>query len=131
MGAAGTIGMGLGGPLMGRLIDQRGLRTMLAIGVTASAAFWLTAPLMGYWTLLFTSFGVGLLGVPMMLIGRQVITALVPESRRRVAMSVDSISVELSFMGGPALGVFVATKFSTNAALLFIGVSILVAGTLL
>ncbi|WP_330271559.1 MFS transporter [Lentzea sp. NBC_00516] len=131
VGAAGTIGMGLGAPLMGRLIDARGLRSMLAVSVTASAAFWLTAPLMGYWTLLVTSFCVGLLGVPMMSIGRQVITALVPESRRRVALSVDSISVELSFMGGPALGVFVATKFSTNAALLFIGGSILVAGVLL
>lgn len=131
VGAAGTIGMGIGAPLMGRLIDARGLRSMLAVSVTASAAFWLTAPLMGYWTLLVLAFLVGLLGVPMMSIGRQVITALVPESRRRVALSVDSISVELSFMGGPALGVFVATKFSTNAALLFIGFSILVAGVLL
>jgi MFS family permease len=131
VGAAGTIGMGLGAPLMGRLVDARGLRPMLGVSITASAAFWLTAPLMGYWTLLVTSFLVGLLGVPMMSIGRQVITALVPESRRRVALSVDSISVELSFMGGPALGVFVATKFSTNAALWFIGGSILVAGVLL
>ncbi|SEQ33726.1 Predicted arabinose efflux permease, MFS family [Lentzea xinjiangensis] len=131
VGAAGTIGMGLGAPLMGRLIDERGLRSMLALSVTASAAFWLTAPLLGYWALLVCSFGVGLLGVPMMSIGRQVITALVPQSRRRVAMSVDSISVELSFMVGPALGVFAATKFSTNAALLSIGGSILVAGVLL
>jgi MFS family permease len=131
VGAAGTIGMGLGAPLMGKLIDERGLRAMLAVSVTASAAFWLSAPLMGYWVLLVCSFLVGLLGVPMMSIGRQVITALVPESRRRVALSVDSISVELSFMGGPALGVFVATKFSTSAALLFIGASTLVAGLLL
>jgi MFS family permease len=131
VGAAGTIGMGLGAPLMGRMIDERGLRAMLAVGVTASAAFWLTAPLMGYWVLLISSFGVGLLGVPMMSIGRQVITALVPENRRRVALSVDSISVELSFMGGPALGVLVATKFSTNAALIAIGVAILAAGALL
>jgi len=131
VGAAGTIGMGLGAPLMGRLIDERGLRPVLAVSVTASAAFWLTAPLMGYWTLLVTSFLVGLLGVPMMLIGRQAITALVPESRRRVALSVDSISVELSFMAGPAFGVFVATKFSTDAALLFIGGAILIAGVLL
>lgn len=131
VGAAGTVGMGLGAPLMGKMIDERGLRPMLAVGVTASAAFWLTAPLMGYWVLLGTSFLVGLLGVPMMSIGRQAITALVPESRRRVALTVDSISVELSFMGGPALGVFVATKFSTNAALLFIGLSILTAGVLL
>jgi MFS family permease len=131
VGAAGTIGMGLGAPMMGRLVDERGLRAMLRVSVTATAAFWLTAPLMGYWTLLVSSFVVGLLGVPMMSIGRQVITALVPDSQRRVALSVDSISVELSFMGGPALGVFVATKFSTNAALMFIGVSLLVAGVLL
>ncbi|MGW4214951.1 MFS transporter [Lentzea sp. NPDC004789] len=131
VGAAGTVGMGLGAPLMGRLVDGRGLRSMLALSVTASVAFWLTAPLMSYWTLLVSSFVVGLLGVPMMSVGRQMITALVPEHQRRVALSVDSISVELSFMGGPALGVFVATKFSTNAALMFIGVSILVAGVLL
>jgi len=131
VGAAGTVGMGLGAPLMGRLVDSRGLRSMLALSVTASAAFWLAAPLMGYWTLLVSSFAVGLLGVPMMSVGRQMITALVPENQRRVALSVDSISVELSFMGGPALGVFVATKFSTDAALVFIGVSILVAGVLL
>ncbi|MEU0885567.1 MFS transporter [Lentzea sp. NPDC005914] len=131
VGAAGTVGMGLGAPLMGRLVDERGLRAMLALSVTASAAFWLTAPLMSYWTLLVCSFVVGLLGVPMMSLGRQMITALVPEHQRRVALSVDSISVELSFMGGPALCVAVATKFSTDTALMFIGVSTLLAGALL
>ncbi|HEU4364325.1 MAG TPA: efflux RND transporter permease subunit, partial [Candidatus Krumholzibacteria bacterium] len=70
VGAAGTVGMGLGAPLMGKLIDSRGLRSMLAVSVTASAAFWLIAPLMNYWTLLVCSFAVGLLGVPMMSIGR-------------------------------------------------------------
>lgn len=131
VGAAGTVGMGLGAPLMGRLIDERGLRSLLALSVTTTAAFWLTAPLMSYWVLLVSSFVVGLFGVPMMSIGRQIITALVPEHQRRVALSVDSISVELSFMGGPALGVLVATKFSTNVALLSIGVTILAAGALL
>lgn len=131
VGAAGTVGMGLGAPLMGKLIDSRGLRSMLAVSVTASSSFWLAAPLMNYWTLLVCSFVVGLLGVPMMSIGRQIITALVPETERRVALSVDSISVELSFMGGPALGVFVATEFSTNAALVAIGLTTLAAGALL
>ncbi|HEX8866106.1 MAG TPA: MFS transporter, partial [Lentzea sp.] len=131
VGAAGTVGMGLGAPLMGKLIDSRGLRSMLALGVTATSAFWLTAPLMSYWTLLVSSFVVGLLGVPMMSVGRLIITALVPESRRRVALSVDSISVELSFMAGPALGVAVATQVSTNAALVAIGLSILAVGVVL
>ncbi|MFD9703061.1 MFS transporter [Lentzea sp. NPDC059081] len=131
VGAAGTIGMGLGAPLMGRLVDERGLRPVLAVGVTASAVFWLTAPLMDYWTLLGTSFLVGLAGVPMMPIGRQVITALVPESGRRAALSVDSISVELSFMAGPALAVLVATRFSTNAALPLVGLVLLVTGVVL
>ncbi|MEU7475087.1 MFS transporter [Lentzea sp. NPDC042327] len=131
VGAAGTVGMGLGAPLMGKLIDERGLRTMLALSVTASGTFWLVAPLMSYWVLLAASFAVGLLSVPMMSVGRQIVTALVPVAQRRVALSLDSISVELSFMAGPALGVFVATRFSTSAALVSIGISILVAGVLL
>ncbi|WP_156094022.1 hypothetical protein [Lentzea aerocolonigenes] len=39
VGAAGTIGMGLGAPMMGRLVDERGLRAMLRVSVTATAAF--------------------------------------------------------------------------------------------
>jgi predicted MFS family arabinose efflux permease len=53
---------------------------------------------------------------------------LVSEEQRRTAYSLDSMGVELSFMAGPALGVVVATQVSTTAALLGVGVCMVVAG---
>ncbi|MFS8100934.1 MFS transporter [Lentzea alba] len=130
VGFATMVGLGLGSPLMGKLIDSRGLRITLALSVL-EGVFWVTAPLMDYYLLLVLAFANGLVAVPMMSIGRQALTALVPEPQRRPAFSLDSISVELSFMVGPAAGVLIATRFSTGTALVAIGVAILLASAAL
>ncbi|HEX7307292.1 MFS transporter [Lentzea sp.] len=130
VGFATMIGLGFGSPLMGKLVDTRGLRFVLALSLL-EGVFWVTAPLMDYYVLLVLAFANGLVAVPMMSIGRQALTALVPEPHRRPAFSLDSISVELSFMVGPAAGVLIATKFSTGTALVTIGVAILVASAVL
>src|SRR5919106_4725105 len=44
VGAAATVGMAIGAPLHGRLVDRRGLRTMLVITLCAEALFWGVAP---------------------------------------------------------------------------------------
>ncbi|SDH24722.1 Predicted arabinose efflux permease, MFS family [Lentzea fradiae] len=130
VGFATMIGLGLGSPLMGKLVDSKGLRFVLALSVL-EGLFWVTAPLMDYYVLLVLAFANGLVAVPMMSIGRQALTALVPVPQRRPAFSLDSISVELSFMVGPAAGVLLATKFSTGTALVTIGVAILAASAAL
>lgn len=130
VGFATMIGLGLGSPLMGKLVDSKGLRITLALSLL-EGVFWVTAPLMEYYLLLVLAFANGLVAVPMMSIGRQALTALVPVAQRRPAFSLDSISVELSFMVGPAAGVLIATKFSTGTALIAIGVAILVASAVL
>lgn len=130
-GMAITVGIGVGSPLMGWLIDRRGLRFMLILSVVCETTFWLFAPLMSYWVLLVVGFVAGVACLPVMSIGRQAITALVPVDQRRTAFSLDSISVELSFMVGPALGVLVATRVSTGAALVAIGLGVLASGVLL
>jgi MFS family permease len=130
VGFATMIGLGLGSPLMGKLVDSRGLRVTLALSLL-EGVFWVTAPLMDYYVLLILAFANGLVAVPVMSIGRQALTALVPEPQRRPAFSLDSISVELSFMVGPAAGVLIATKFSTGTALIAIGVAILAASAAL
>lgn len=117
VGAAATIGIGIGAPLAGRIIDRYGLRTMLVITTIGETTFWATAPLMPYPLLLPMSFVGGLFAIQAMSIGRQAIPALVPEEHRRSAFSMDSISVELSFMVGPVVGVALATQVSTSAAL--------------
>lgn len=130
VGFATMVGIGLGSPLMGKLIDSRGLRVTLTLSLL-EGVFWLTAPLMDYYVLLPLAFANGLVAVPLMSIGRQALTALVPEPQRRPAFSLDSISVELSFMIGPAAGVLIATTFSTGTALVSIGVAIVLACVLL
>ncbi|SEQ33695.1 Predicted arabinose efflux permease, MFS family [Lentzea xinjiangensis] len=130
VGFATMIGLGLGSPLMGKLVDSRGLRFVLALSLL-EGLFWVTAPLMDYTVLLVLAFANGLVAVPVISIGRQALTALVPLPQRRPAFSLDSISVELSFMVGPAAGVLIATEFSTGTALVVIGVSILAASAVL
>ncbi|SDL11014.1 Predicted arabinose efflux permease, MFS family [Lentzea albidocapillata subsp. violacea] len=130
VGFATMVGLGLGSPLMGKLVDTKGLRFVLALSLL-EGAFWVTAPLMDYYLLLVLAFANGLVAVPVMSIGRQALTAIVPEPQRRPAFSLDSISVELSFMVGPAAGVLIATKYSTGTALIVIGVAILTASAVL
>ena len=64
----------------------------------------------------------GLLAVPAGSIARQVLAALVPEEQRRTAYSLDTVSVEVTFMVGPSLGILISTQFSSAAALTSIGV---------
>ncbi|HEX5405017.1 MAG TPA: MFS transporter [Pseudonocardiaceae bacterium] len=128
VGAAGTIGIAIGAPLTGRLVDGWGLRGMVVITTLGEGAYWLTSWSLSYQTLLVLSFIGGLVALPVMSVGRQALAALVPEEHRKAAFSLDSISVEMSFMVGPAAAVLVATKVSTVAALISVGCLIIVAG---
>jgi MFS family permease len=129
--AATTAGVALGSPLMGRLVDRRGVRHMVLLTCAAAGLFWFTAPLLPYPALLASAAVAGLLQLPMFGVGRQALTALVPAEQRRTAFSLDSISVELSFALGPAAGVLVATAVSPTAAVLATGAALLLAGAAL
>jgi MFS family permease len=131
VGAAGTIGIAVGAPLTGRIVDGFGLRGMVLVTTIGYGAYWLTAWLLPYSALLVLSFVGGLLALPVMSVGRQALAALVPEEHRRAAFSLDSVSVEMAFMVGPAVGVLVATKVSTVAAVVTLGCALVVAGAAL
>lgn len=133
-GAAGlvaavlTVGAALGAPLMGRLVDRRGLRPMLALTTAAEAVFWAAAAVLPYPALLATAFFGGLLTLPMFSVVRQSIAALTPESYRRQGYALDSMSVELSFMVGPALAVLIITAVSARVTMLAVGAGIALSG---
>lgn len=131
VGAASTLGTALGAPFLGRVVDRYGLRRMLVITTLAEGAFWAMVPWLPYLGLLVASLVFGLLTLPVFSVVRQSLAALVPEQQRRTAYSLDSMSVELSFMMGPALGVLVATTVSTGAAALSLGAMIVASGTAL
>ncbi|MDW5329776.1 MFS transporter [Plantactinospora sp. KLBMP9567] len=127
-GAAMTVGSALGAPVLGRLVDRRGLRPVLVLTTVAEAAFWFSSPLMSYPVLLGGALLGGLLTLPVFSVIRQSIAALVPAERRRPAYALDSMSVELSFMVGPAVAVLLATSVSPRATLLVVGAGIVFSG---
>jgi MFS family permease len=131
VGAAGTVGIALGAPLMGRLVDAIGLRPVVVLTSLGEGAFWLVGWMLPYPALLVVALAGGFLALPAMSLGRQAMAALTPPEHRRTAFSLDSMSVELSFMVGPALGVLVATKVSTPIAMIAVGATILLAGAAL
>ncbi|WP_329111125.1 MFS transporter [Micromonospora sp. NBC_01699] len=133
-GAAGgvmTIGSAVGAPLLGRLVDRRGLRPVLLLTTVASAVFWVAAPSLSYPVLLGSVLFGGLLTLPVFSVVRQSIAALVPPPQRRQAYALDSMSVEVSFMTGPALAVLLATAVSPEITMYAIGAGMVLSGVLL
>ncbi|WP_433277686.1 MFS transporter [Pseudonocardia xinjiangensis] len=131
VGASTTVGMAIGAPLLGRLVDRRGLRTMLALTLCAEAVFWTVAPSLSYPALLVGALLGGLLGMPVYSVVRQSLAAMVPARHRRPAFALDSMSVELSYIIGPAVGTLLALQLSTGIAMWVVGAGWLVSGVAL
>lgn len=131
VGGAATVASALGAPWLGRMVDHHGLRRMLSVSIVAEAVFWSSAPWLPYPVLLASSFVSGLFTLPVFSVVRQSLAALVPEDQRRPAYSLDSMSIELSYMFGPMLGVLVATQVSTMVAMMAVGATIVASGVAL
>ena len=128
VGAVFTIGAALGAPVMGRFVDLRGLRPMLVLTTIAEVCYWTTAQAMPYPLLLATAALGGFLSLPAFAVARQSIAALTPEAQRLPAFALDSITTELSFMAGPALGVLVSTTAGPRIGMLGIAGGLLIGG---
>jgi len=126
--AAGTVGSAVGQPLRGRAVDRVGLRRALLPALVTTAVLYSLAPFVGYGWLLVLVLITSVVPLPVFTVVRQSLSAQVGPDHRRTAYSLDSMAVELSFMAGPALGVWLATAWSTRSALLVTGGLILLAG---
>jgi MFS family permease len=129
--AAFTIGAAIGGPWRGRAVDKLGVRRALVPSILVEAVFWAGSPWLPYELLLPGAVLVGIFSLPVFGLTRQSISVMVAEEDRRTAFALDSITVEISFMAGPLVGVIAATQFSTETAMLTIGTMQVLAGLLL
>ncbi|MEV7093645.1 MFS transporter [Amycolatopsis sp. NPDC051045] len=126
-GAAGlagggvTLGMALGAPLLGRCFDRYGLRPIVAVCGIGTTAFWVAAPHLPFEALAVVAVPAGMLSVPAGSLARQVLATLVPPEERRAAYSLDTISIEATFMIGPAAGIAAITAFSPTWTLTALG----------
>src|SRR5262249_35006908 len=136
-GAAGpgatptTAGTALGAPTPGRMGDRYGVRRGGALCGVCSTALWGGIPYLPYPTLLVLALPAGVIAMPVSSLARQILISLVPEEQRRAAFSLDAISVETSFIIGPAAGILVITQFSSAVALTGIGACLALASTAL
>lgn len=105
------------GPWRGRRLDRIGLRATVGPALAVQAVCWSIAPFVGYWALLVLATVADLFLVPTFSVVRQSLMANVPDVHRRTALSIDSVSTEISFMIGPVLGVALATLLPTPWAL--------------
>jgi MFS family permease len=124
--AAYAVALGVGGPLLGRVVDRRGQTLVLLTSALASAALLGTIALLPVGTalgvLLALAAGIGFATPP---IGACVRT-LLSDPR---AFAVEASAVELTWVFGPPLALGIGALFSTGAALAGAG-AVLVGGTL-
>ncbi|WP_338701426.1 MFS transporter [Streptomyces sp. Q6] len=126
--AALTTGLTLGGPLLGRMTDRWGLRTVLPVTVVAQAVFWLGMPTLPYGALLGAVFPAGLLMVPVQQVTRQAIAAMTTAEQRRSAFALESVQGELSYMVGPAVVILCAAQAPTDVVAWGLGAAIVAGG---
>lgn len=129
--AASTVAVAVSGPWRGRLLDRIGLRRTVGPSLVVQVVCWSIAPWVGYAPLIAFAALAGLFVVPTFSILRQVIIRSVPSEQRRTALSLDSSATELSFMAGPAIGVWLATSWDTSWALLVCELASVAAGFVL
>ena len=129
--AALTVGIAIGSPWRGRLVDRVGLRRALVPSIVAMPVLWTALAFSPYWVLLPVALLAGALAVPVFTVVRQAIGVVVPEASRRAAFALDSVLVEASFVVGPPLVVVAVTQVGAQWALIGIGVGEAVAGLLL
>jgi Major Facilitator Superfamily len=128
-----AVSLGVGGPVLGRLVDRRGQTAVLVAGaVVAGAALAATAalptgtPLV---TLVALAVVVGASAPPVGACVRTLLPAVVADGDAlRAAYAAESAAIELTWISGPPLVLAVAVAWSTGAALAVAGV-VLVAGT--
>ncbi|KAB8194221.1 MFS transporter [Nonomuraea phyllanthi] len=123
-----TAGVALGGPLLGRMIDRRGLRTVLLTTLVPQIVFWLTVPVLPYIILVGAAFAAGLLMVPVQSTTRQAITAMTTAGQRRAAFALESVAGELSYMVGPAVVILCAATASPSVVAWGVGAAIVAGG---
>jgi MFS family permease len=117
LSAMATVALAISGPWRGRRLDRVGLRRAVAPSVVVLTACWSVAPWVGYWPLLGFAALAGLFVIPTFSIVRQALIHATPEQHRTAALAIDAVVLEISFMIGPALGVLLATYWSTPQAL--------------
>lgn len=123
-----TAGLALGGPLLGRMIDRRGLRPVLLGTAAVQAVCWLSVPALQYGALLGAAFVAGALMVPAQPVTRQAIAAMTTAGQRRAAFALEAVQGELTYVVGPAVVILCAAMTSPGVVAWGVGAALVAGG---
>ncbi len=129
-----AIALGVGGPVLGRLVDRRGQTSVLLASATVAAALLIAIAVQpvgaSLAVLLALAAGIGLATPPVGACLRTQLPALLSDpSAVRAAYALEASVVELTFIFGPPLALCVGALWSTGAALAAGGIVLLLATT--
>ncbi|WP_340377405.1 MFS transporter [Streptomyces sp. SS7] len=133
LGAAGLVtgawmaGVMAGAPVLGWTMDRLSMRPVLAVSAVAQGVFWATADRLSYPALLCGALASGLLLVPGSTLTRMVLAAQTAPEHRQAAFALDTVTSQLSYLAGPALGAVLSTQASPTTASRLLG-TVLVLG---
>jgi predicted MFS family arabinose efflux permease len=127
-----AIALGVGGPLLGQLVDRRGQTSVLLATSTSAAALLVTIALLPQGAplavLAALAGGIGLATPPVGSCLRTQLPALLSDrSAIRSAYALEASLVELTYIFGPPLALFISALWSSGTALAVAGVALLAA----
>ncbi len=127
-----AIALGVGGPLLGRLVDRRGQTSVLLVSATVAAALLVAIAVQpagaSLAVLVVLASGIGLATPPVGACLRTQLPALLSDpSAVRAAYALEASVVELTYICGPPLALCLGALWSTGGALAAAGVVLLVA----
>jgi predicted MFS family arabinose efflux permease len=127
-----AIALGVGGPLLGGLVDRRGQTSVLLASATVAAALLVAIAVQpvgaSLAVLLALAAGIGLATPPVGACLRTQLPALLSDpSAVRAAYALEASVVELTFIFGPPLALCIGALWSTGAALAAGGIALLLA----
>jgi predicted MFS family arabinose efflux permease len=127
-----AIALGVGGPLLGRLVDRRGQTATLlvsaSVAATLLAAIAVLSPGAPLVVLVALAAGIGLATPPVgACLRTQLPTLLSDPGAVRAAYALEASVIELTYIAGPPLALCVGALWSTGAALAVAGVVLLAA----
>jgi predicted MFS family arabinose efflux permease len=129
-----AIALGVGGPLLGQLVDRRGQTSVLLASATVAAGLLVAIAVQpvgaSLAVLLPLAAGIGLAEPPVGACLRTQLPALLSDpSAVRAAYALEASVVELTFIFGPPLALCIGGLWSTGAALAAGGIVLLLATT--
>lgn len=123
-----TIGIALGAPWRGHIVDMYGLRRALIPSVIAEVLVWSIVPQVSFiWVLPLVFLG-GLFSLPVFSVVRTALGVMTTGDTRRAAFALDAMATEVVFIVGPAGAGIVAVSLDTTIGMIGIGIAASVAG---